>query len=129
MKIAPIRSTAYHSLVFATLLMVAILTPSAQGEYLTPAFDAASRSALGALDRNNTGNLYVRPIASNDFAPTFLTFDFSGQSAASGITTLRFSVASVSSVNQNNTSSTPQTFTMHSWASDWNGASDKEYDL
>jgi len=121
MKIVPIRSTEYRGLAFTAALMVAMVAPLAYGQTLIPAFDAVGRSTSGALDKNSTGNLYVGPIATNDFARTFLTFDLSGQSAATGITTLSFTVTVVSSLSEGNTSSTPQIFTLYSLASDWHG--------
>ncbi len=105
----------------AAAVLFSLVAPSAHGGVLLPTYDAAGRFALGPLDRDYAGNLYVGPIGTNDFARTFLTFDLSSETAATGATTLTFAVTGVP-LNEGNTSSTPQTFTLYSLASDWDGA-------
>jgi hypothetical protein len=71
------------------------------------------------LDNTRTTDLAVGPISSGRYFRSYLTFDLTGASAATGETTLVLSQIGV----ENNTSSVPQTFTLFVLDSDWNGAS------
>ena len=122
MKIAPIRSAGWHGHALTAAALLSLAALCAHADTLIPTHDAAGRGSTGTLDRTSTGNLYVGPIGTNDFARTFLTFDLSSQSAASGTTTLSFSVSGPASLSESNTSSIAQTFTLYALTSDWNGA-------
>lgn len=89
------------------------------GGKVLSAFDARGDIAfLNPLDKNSTNDLGVGPISSGRFSRTYLTFDLTGASAATGDMTLVLSPAG----SENNTSSVPQTFTLFVLASDWDGA-------
>jgi hypothetical protein len=77
------------------------------------------------LDNTRVTDMAVGPVSSTRYFRSYLTFDLSGASAASGETTLVLSSApsgSASTANEGNTSSVAQTFTLFVLDSDWNGA-------
>ncbi|MFZ9937911.1 MAG: Ig-like domain-containing protein [Luteolibacter sp.] len=91
---------------------------------LIPAFDSIARpSTVANIDPSHTGNLGVGPLLADDYFRSYLTFDLSEETAATGEVILRFAGSGFGiGENENNTSSLPQTFTLFAVSSDWAGA-------
>lgn len=102
--------------VFATTL--AVIHP-ASAETLTPVFDSQGRlTTAGNINKADITNLAVGPISGTDYFRTYLTFDLTAATQATGETSLTlFNIA-----NENNTSSLPQVFTLYVLDVDWDGA-------
>ncbi len=88
---------------------------------LLPAFDDRSRlnhpTIPDDLDKNNTDSLAVGALdGANDFFRSYLTFDLSGEAPATAVTLKLFP-----KLNENNTSSFNQTYTLFQLAADWHG--------
>jgi hypothetical protein len=87
---------------------------------LVPAFDSLARSSTaGNLDKTIDTGLAVGPIKTDDFFRSYLTFDLSGESSATGMTTLTFPNFNA---NEGNTATAPQVLTLFLLAADWDGA-------
>ena len=106
------------------LMVLAATLASAQfaaAETLNPAFDATGRlsSAPATISKTNATNLAVGPLPGGDYFRTYLTFDLTSATTATGDTTLTLKAGTGA---ENNTSSVPQVFTLFLVAGDWDGA-------
>ena len=70
------------------------------------------------LDNTRTTDLAVGPVSTGRYFRSYLTFDLTGASAATGETTLVLSQMGA----ENNISAVPQTFTLFVIGAEWNGA-------
>ena len=117
MKIKTTMSTLMAA--FSTMCIAA----SASAATITPSADAIGRTALaGPLDEAYAGNLGVGPVKTDDFFRTYLAFDLTGETAATGSTTLTLKGTGASSLNESNTASITQDITLFLLASDWDGS-------
>lgn len=89
------------------------------GGKILAAFDARSDTLLpqNALNKTEAFDLGVGPISSGRYYRSYLSFDLSSASPATGETTLVLSPTG----NENNTSALPQTFTLFVLSADWDG--------
>ncbi|MCH7226812.1 hypothetical protein [Haloferula sp. A504] len=93
---------------------------------LNPSFDSIGRfkASGGNTDPVNasTGNLGVGPVSgSDDYFRSYLTFDLSGESTATGESVLTLSSTGFTSRDEANDLELEQTFTLYALASDWDG--------
>ncbi len=103
---------------FAGILDDSTWNFSVLGTILSAFDDRGDIAFAGPLNKTSPNDLGVGPISSGRFSRTYLTFDLTSASAASGETTLVLYPAG----SENNTSSVAQTFTLFVLDSDWDGA-------
>ena len=112
-----------HATIVGSLALLA--TPAHAGTVIASA-DARGRGPNSPTipDSTATSNLAIGPVdGSDEYFRSFLTFDLTSESVATGTTTLTLSGSGFGSgSDEDNTTALAQTFTLYSLGSDWNNA-------